>query len=118
MCILCGEFVIQIHWTDQTSNDDDEILVGDLQRSRHRTRLQRAKLSNKILHYYRLKLEDWNSSKFVLRDLKGNQEIVHDLGALWGTAEKMIGRPVNPLDPHLLQQIEEEQRQLLGAERS
>lgn len=104
---------MQIHWTDQTSSDETEVLVGDLQRTRQRTRLHRAKLSNKILQYYRLKLEDWNGSKFVLRDLKGNQEIVHDLGALWGTAEKMLGRPVNPLDPHLLQQIQEEQN-LLG----
>lgn len=99
---------MQIHWTDQTSNDEDEVRVGDLQRNRQRTRLQRAKLSNKILQYYRLKLEDWNGSKFVLRDLKGNQEIVHDLGALWGIAEKMLGRPVNPLDPYLLRQLQEE----------
>ncbi|WP_019416135.1 hypothetical protein [Paenisporosarcina sp. TG20] len=112
MCILCGEFVMQIHWTDKTSTDETEILVGDLQRTRMRTRLHRAKLCNKILSYYRLKLEDWHGSKFVLRDLKGNQEIVHDLGALWGTAEKMLGGPINPLDPNLLQQIQEEQNLL------
>lgn len=109
MCVLCGEFVMQVHWTDQTSTDDTKVLVGDLQRNRQRTRLHRAKLSNKILQHYRLKLEDWHGSKFVLRDLKGNQEIVHDLGALWGTAEKMLGRPINPLDPHLLRLLQKEQ---------
>jgi hypothetical protein len=34
MCVLCGEFVMKIHWTDQTSSDESEIRVGDKQRDR------------------------------------------------------------------------------------
>lgn len=109
MCILCGEFVMDVHWTDLApSNDADEMVVGNQQRTRQRTRLHRTELSNKILHYYRLKLEDWNGSKFLLSDPKGNQEIIHDLGTLWSTAEKLIGEPIDPLDPSLLQQLQNE----------
>ena len=109
MCVLCGEFVMSVHWTDKNSNSDSTVVVGDSQRSRQRTRIHRTTLSNKILKHYRLKLDDWNGSKYILSDLKGNQEVVHDLGTLWITAEKFLGRPINPLDPFLLQQIQEEQ---------
>ncbi|MCL7749976.1 hypothetical protein [Halalkalibacter alkaliphilus] len=105
MCVLCGEFVMQIHWTDQTSDDTSEIVVGDLQRERQRTRIHRTHLCNEILQFYRLKLEEWNGSKFILSDSKGNQEVVHDLGTLWQTAEKLLGYPVDPLDSYLLEQL-------------
>jgi hypothetical protein len=110
MCVLCGEFVMKIHWTDQTSSDESEIRVGDKQRDRQRTRLQRTSLCNNILRHYRLKLEDWNGSKYILSNPKGNNEVVHDLGTLWATAEKMLGRPINPLDPELLSLIQSEQK--------
>lgn len=106
MCVLCGEFVMQMHWTDQTTEESSEIIVGDKQRERQRTRIHRTNLSNEILRFYMLKLEEWNGSKYILSDSKGNQEIVHDLGTLWYTAEKLLGSPIDPLDPYLLQQLQ------------
>lgn len=113
MCVLCGESVMQIHWTDRKmeSHKDGAIVVaGQFQRSRQRERHHRTRLTNKILRYYGLTLEDWTGSKYVLRDKKGRTEIIQDFGALWPAAEKMIGRPLDPLDPLLIENLISNQR--------
>lgn len=105
MCVLCGEFVMQVHWTDQARESEGDIQTGSLQRNRKRSRLHRALLCNQILSPYRLKIEDWQGSKFILTDAKGNNVIVHDLSHVWPAVEKLLGYPVNPLDPELLSRI-------------
>jgi hypothetical protein len=65
-------------------------------------------LTNGILRHYGLKLDDWNGSKYVLRDRKGRTEIVQDLGSLWPAAEKLAGRALDPLDPVLRETLEDE----------
>ena len=105
MCVLCGEFIMNVHWTDQTSDDSDTVRVGEKQRDRKRTRLERVHLCNQIFTHYGLKLEDWNGRKYIVRDRKGHSEVVHDLGSLWATAENMLHRPIDPLDPKLLEKV-------------
>ncbi|SEC16730.1 hypothetical protein [Paenibacillus sp. GP183] len=95
MCVLCGESILQTHWTDQKS-------AANPSRSRQKERQYRIRLLNQVLAYYGLKVDDWNGAKFVVRDKKGRSEIVHDLGGLWAKAEKLIGRPLNPLDSGLM----------------
>lgn len=105
MCILCGEFVMQVHWTDrkQENQASTSVIVGDDQlRERQRARIHRVRLSNQILQYYGLRLEDWSGSKYILRDRKGSSTIVHDLGGLWPAVEKMIRQPLDPLDSSLI----------------
>jgi hypothetical protein len=94
MCVLCGESILRIHWTDQKTAYPS----GSRQKERH----YRIRLLNQVLAYYGLKVDDWNGVKFVVRDKKGRSEIVHDLGGLWTKAEKLIGRPLNPLDSGLM----------------
>lgn len=106
MCVLCGEFIMQVHWTDQTSDDSDTVRVGEKQRDRQRTRIERVNLCNQIFTHFGLKLEDWNGSKYILKDRKGTTEVVHDLGTLWTSAEKMLNHPIDPLDPKLLEKLE------------
>jgi hypothetical protein len=50
---------------------------------------------------YGLRLNDWNGSKYILSDKKGRSLIVQDLGSLWPAVEKLLGRPIDPLDPSL-----------------
>src|ERR671916_2697376 len=105
MCVLCGQdFVAQVHWTDRHLEDraraaapgsDPVTFQGD----RRRERAHRVVLTNGILRHYGLKLEDWNGSKYVLRDRKGRTEIVQDLGSLWPAAEKLAGRAPGPPRP-------------------
>ena len=104
MCVLCGEFVAQVHWTDRRHEDGvraAEISIGEFDRARTRERLRRASLANRVLSHYNLGLEDWGGSKYVLRDRTGRSELVQDLGSLWPAAEKLAGRPLDPLDPAL-----------------
>lgn len=108
MCVLCGESVMHIHWTDRKiDNKDSEatVVAGEKQRSRQRDRHHRTRLTNKILRYYGLTLEDWSGSKYVLRDKKGRTEMIQDLGELWPAAEKFIGRTLDPLDPLLIRNL-------------
>lgn len=104
MCVLCGESVMQIHWTDRkiAHGDTSTVIAGENQRSRQRDRHHRTRLTNKILRFYGLTVEDWSGSKYVLRDKKGRTEIIQDLGALWPAAEKLMGGPLDPLDPSLI----------------
>lgn len=107
MCILCGELIMQDHWTDKRISSDNEptITVGETQGIRRRNRLHRVRLANKILPHYGLNLTEWNGSKFILKNKKGKIETVHDLGALWPAVEKINNCPIDPLDPALLEKI-------------
>lgn len=106
MCILCGEFVSQLHWTDR--HVEDKARAGDAaadrgayHRDRRRSRHQRTKVTNEVLRHYGLKVSDWGGSKYVVRDGKGRSALVQDLGSLWPAARKLAGRPLDPLDPAL-----------------
>jgi hypothetical protein len=107
MCVLCGrDFVAQVHWTDRHLEDRARAAGSnadpfDYHRDRRRDRVHRAALTNKILRHYGLRVEDWSGSKYLVHDRKGRSELVQDLGALWPTAEKLVGRPLDPLDPAL-----------------
>jgi hypothetical protein len=107
MCVLCGEFIMQIHWTDYKTADSDEVVVGELQRDRKRMRMHRTKLCNLVLQPYNLKLEEWNNSKYILRDKKGRTVVIHDLGSMWRMAEKIIGKPIDPLSQELLSRLKQ-----------
>ena len=55
MCVLCGEFVAQPHWTDRHVEDrvrSGERGVGDYQRDRRRDRIHRVGLVNEVLRSY------------------------------------------------------------------
>ena len=57
-------------------------------------------------NYYGLTLSDWQASSFVLSTATGKTEIVDNLGHLWAAAEKLLGRPCDPLDPDLIVRLE------------
>ena len=106
MCILCGEFVTQHHWTEKHANDKvrasiDAGAKDENRRNRRRERVRRAALANEVLRHYGLKVSDWSGTRYVLRDGKGRSELVQDLGSLWPAAQKLAGRPLDPLDPAL-----------------
>ena len=106
MCILCGEFVTQIHWTEKHADDKARASVDagakdESRRNRRQERARRAAVTNEVLRHYGLKVSDWSGTKYVLRDGKGRSELVQDLGSLWPAAQKLAGRPLDPLDPAL-----------------
>ena len=103
MCILCGELVSSFHWSDMNLvGQKSTISVNENARERKRARLKRVKLLNEILRFYGLKIADWQGSKFVLSDKKGQSLIVNDLGDLWDKARDLAKRDIDALDNKLL----------------
>lgn len=107
MCILCGEFVDQIHWTDMERRQLDTVVSGQFQRERKRSRLLRTNFCNDLLHLYGLSLSEWNNTRFILSNKKGKTEVVQNLSQIWEKAEEMIGYPIDPLDETILNQLDE-----------
>lgn len=108
MCILCGEFVSNPHWSDRKNEDavrEGRISEDEYQTERRRGRIRRAKLAGEVLAHYGLTLSDWSGTKYILRDSKGRSEIVSDLGGVWPAAEKLLGTAPDPLSPELMEHV-------------
>jgi hypothetical protein len=93
VCALCG-ILLQSHWAERGSG--------------RRERIFRVRLMNRVLAHYGLELGDWGGRVYVLRDRKGRSSVVDDLGSLWAEAERMAGRPLDPLDPELVAALRHE----------
>jgi hypothetical protein len=90
MCSLCG-VLLSDHWAEAEDG--------------RRTRLFRVRLLNRVLEHFGLSLGDWSGSVYVLRDRTGRAVVVGNLGALWGEAERLLGRKLDPLDPSLVRAL-------------
>jgi hypothetical protein len=90
MCALCGVLMSE-HWAEAGEG--------------RRARVFRVELLNRVLDHFGLELGDWSGSVYVLRDRKGRSEVVGDLGTLWQAAERLAGRPLDPLDPGLVRAL-------------
>jgi len=87
MCPLCGVLLTE-HWAEREGGQ--------------RARFARVELVNRVLDHFGLRLDDWAGRVYVLRDRTGRTAVVNDLGALWSEAERLVGRPLDPLDPGLI----------------
>ena len=86
MCVLCG-VLLEEHWAEREGG--------------RRERVFRARLVNRVLRFYGLRLDDWSGRVWTLRDQKGRSVVVENLGSLWSEAERLTGRKLDPLDPAL-----------------
>ncbi len=87
MCVLCN-VLLNDHWAEQEGG--------------RRGRIFRARLLNRVLGFYGLRLDDWGGRVWVVRDRKGRSAVVRDLGSLWAEAERLAGRTLDPLDAELV----------------
>src|SRR3979490_159726 len=101
MCALCGVLGGPGHWTDAapppgvfTRNTDPAW--------RGRERMNRVTAANRSLAHYRMNLADWQGSAFVLSTATGKSAVVDNLRHLWMTAQRLLGRPCDPLDEELI----------------
>jgi hypothetical protein len=90
MCGLCGVLLTD-HWAEEGAG--------------RRARVFRVALLNRVLAHFGLRLDDWSGRTYVLRDRKGRASVVDDLGSLWAEAERLAGRPLDPLDPTLVEAL-------------
>ena len=70
-----------------------------------RGRVLRATALNRVLGHYGLEVAAWSGGAYVLRDRKGRSVVVANLGALWVEAERLVGAPLDPLDPGLVRAL-------------
>ena len=86
MCALCGVLRNE-HWADQGAG--------------RRARVIRTALLERVLARFGLGVREW-AGQYVVSDGKGRSEVADDLAGLWAAAERLAGRPLDPLDPVLL----------------
>ena len=80
------------HWAEQAGG--------------RRARTTRVRVLNRVLDHYGLEVDDWAGAVYTLRDRKGAAVVVQDVGMLWQEAASLAGRPLDPLDPRLLESLE------------
>ena len=107
MCALCGVLGATEHWTDAVARPGVFTRNTDAA-SRRRERMNRVAAANRVLKHYGMNLADWQGSAFVLSTATGKTEIVDNLGHLWMAAERLHGRPCDPLDEELIVLMERE----------
>ena len=106
MCVLCWQFLTEDHWSERYLSGD-ETVSGDREHIRRRDWRRRTQVLNHILGVYGLRLEDWQSRSYMLSNRKGSTMIVQDVGGLWPAAEQLVGRSLDPLDPQLIEALQE-----------
>jgi hypothetical protein len=107
MCSLCGVLGGPEHWTDAVARPGVFTRNTDVG-ARRRERMKRVAAANRVLSHYRMNLADWQGSAFVLSSATGKTEIVDNLGHLWTAAERLTGKPCDPLDAELITAMERE----------
>jgi hypothetical protein len=106
MCSLCGILGADGHWTDRVADPRDGRSKGPASGTRRQERLQRCALANRVLAHYRLRVGDFEGQSYVLSAATGRSELVPDLAGMWAAAERLAGRPCDPLDPALIAALE------------
>jgi hypothetical protein len=93
MCGLCGVLAGADHWSDTAATPENS--------TPSQLRQLRTRLANKVLAHYNLKLTDAPGG-LVLRSATGQSALVAHLGTLWTAAERIQGKPLDPLDGELI----------------
>jgi hypothetical protein len=91
MCGLCGNFGSADHWSIVPL--DGATPAAD--------RMRHAGAANRLLAYYGLRLDVWGG-RYTLRSRTGRTAVITNIGELWVAADRLSGRPCDPLDPGLL----------------
>ncbi|HLN10072.1 MAG TPA: hypothetical protein VK281_14105 [Xanthobacteraceae bacterium] len=105
MCALCGILGGSDHWTDAVVRPGVFTRNTDAA-ARRRERMHRVAAANRILKYFSMSLADWQGTSFVLSTSTGKTELVDDLSHLWSAAERLGGKPCDPLDEKLIASLE------------
>jgi hypothetical protein len=106
MCALCGVLGGTGHWTEATARPGVFTASADAVQ-RRRERAHRIASASRILRHYGLTVSDWQSNSYVLSTATGKTELLDNLGHLWSAAEKLLGRPCDPLDPDLIVRLQD-----------
>ena len=94
MCSACGYPAAPGHWTEAGAAS-----MSDRLRARYR----RAQVLQRVLSAYGLTAHDGTLVPGIqISSLSGDHTIARDLTEVWETAERLTGRPIDPLAPRFL----------------
>lgn len=94
MCANCGFPSAPGHWTEAGAASASDRL---------RFRFRRAQVLQSILPAYGLSAHDDGQVPGVqISTLSGSHTLARDLEEVWASAEKLGGKPVDPLDPRFI----------------
>jgi len=108
VCVLCGEAVLKVHWTDaqRHAGTTAGTLAGESgARDRARDRRERVAALDRVLGHHGLGVRAWGPVMYVLSNRKGGSSVVRDLGGVWAEAERLLGRPLDPPGPALRESL-------------
>ena len=97
MCILCYGLTGEEHWSDTRVGAESATSV----RARRRALLTRIMAAHG-LHYS----DDPTGVTSLVSDRKGNVQVARGLGEIWAAGERVSKRPLDPLQPALLRQLD------------
>jgi hypothetical protein len=97
MCEVCAVFGLGRHWTDAGTLANPRLPAPDIARYRVERR-RRIQLFNALLAGTGIVLSDWDGESFWVGRNDGSGERVADLGGVWPVAERLAGRPIDPLE--------------------
>jgi hypothetical protein len=101
MCGLCGVLGGRGHWSDSAAAPAVFANRTEAQ-TRGRERQSRVRLLNTILKHHGIVVKDCSGSSYLLTSLTGRTAIVETIADLWPAAERLAGRPIDPLDERYL----------------
>ncbi len=96
MCGLCGLFGTD-HWAETAAHPG--AFTGPAARTGRGERLHRAAVVNAALLPVRMRVADFQASRYVVSAPTGGTAIVDDLGGVWAAVERLRGAALDPLDP-------------------
>ena len=105
MCALCGVLGGAEHWTAAVARPGVFTRSTDPASRRHE-RVNQVAAATRVLKHFGVTVADWQGSAFVLSTATGKTEIVDSLVHLWTAAERLLGRPCDPLDAALIALME------------
>ncbi len=101
MCGLCGALGGAGDWTQGVASE----AATSIPWQRRQARRERIAQACRVLRPFGLSLAEWQGSAMLLRSRTGATQIVRSLLDTWPAAERMAGRPLDPLDPALLEAL-------------
>lgn len=101
MCGMCGLWGQTGHWSDPARLPGTRVEESVL----HRRAAQAAAVTL-FTRSSGISVRDWAQTAWVVESVSGATEIVNSLGDIWAAAERLSGKPVDPLSLLLIQGFE------------
>ena len=106
MCGLCAALGGSRFWTDTAGQR--EFAMEGRPVSLMLERSDRVALLNVVLSIMGIRAADWGGSSYALENSAGNTRNAYNLMEIWEKADELSSRPVDPIDPQIIQQLAHE----------